>query len=374
MVREGRIFTSVNTDPDFGASYKVTAYEVGAQVTGTPTATTIACASVAVAAGDILINLAADGETVAGTPNYDGNGLAVYTDMFYGNQAVNNTVQCDANGRFRYFHKGLGIWELVRTTAGVPFSFFLDAGISAVTGPDSTTDNAVVRWDGTTGETTQNSAVLVGDTGAVTGVTSLAMGGALSGVTTLAASGTSTLAAVTASGLVTASAGVAVPTGQAVALSGTTTLAVGGASTLAAVTASGLITGSAGVTISSGTSALQAITGTTLVTTGNVTSGGHIRGPLASEALTSSAAIATAGRFLIDITNTSGTNTPTLVAPSSVDGQILILRCVALTAGTMTLADSGNVSLSAAWVPNAFDTLTLVASGVVWYELARSAN
>jgi hypothetical protein len=38
------------------------------------------------------------------------------------------------------------------------------------------------------------------------------------------------------------------------------------------------------------------------------------------------------------------------------------------------LADSGNVSLSAAWVPNAFDTLTLVASGVVWYELARSAN
>jgi hypothetical protein len=78
--------------------------------------------------------------------------------------------------------------------------------------------------------------------------------------------------------------------------------------------------------------------------------------------------------MLIDITNTSGSNTPTLVAPSSVDGQILILRCVALTAGTMTLADSGTCSLSAAWVPNADDTLTLIASGSVWYEIARSAN
>jgi hypothetical protein len=107
---------------------------------------------------------------------------------------------------------------------------------------------------------------------------------------------------------------------------------------------------------------------------GNVTSGGHLRGLKATEALTTSAAIVTAGRTLIDITNTSGTNTPTLVAPSSVDGQILILRCAALTAGTITLADSGNVVLSAAWVPDAGDTLTLIASGVVWYEIARSAN
>jgi hypothetical protein len=82
----------------------------------------------------------------------------------------------------------------------------------------------------------------------------------------------------------------------------------------------------------------------------------------------------TSGRLLIDITNTSGTNTPTLVAPSGVDGQILILRCVALTAGTMTLANSGNVALSAAWIPDAGDTLTLIASGVIFYEIARSTN
>ena len=111
-----------------------------------------------------------------------------------------------------------------------------------------------------------------------------------------------------------------------------------------------------------------------LTVTGNIAGSGSIRGLKATEALTTSAAITTAGRMLIDITNTSGSNTPTLVAPSSVDGQILILRCVALTAGTITLADSGTCSLSAAWVPNADDTLTLIASGTIWYEIARSAN
>ena len=91
-------------------------------------------------------------------------------------------------------------------------------------------------------------------------------------------------------------------------------------------------------------------------------------------ALTTSASIATNGLSFIEITNTSGTNTPTLVAPVNVNGQVLILRCVVLTAGTITLADSGTCSLSAAWVPSAGDTLTLIASGSVWYEIARSAN
>lgn len=79
---------------------------------------------------------------------------------------------------------------------------------------------------------------------------------ALNGSTTL----TVGTGAVTFGGLVTASAGIAVPTGQAVTLNGSTTLAVGGnatvggtlgvtgASTQAAITASGLITANAGVT------------------------------------------------------------------------------------------------------------------------------
>ncbi len=42
-----------------------------------------------------------------------------------------------------------------------------------VVGPGTSTDNAVVRWDGTTGETIQNSTVIITDAGAVTGVTTV---------------------------------------------------------------------------------------------------------------------------------------------------------------------------------------------------------
>lgn len=42
-----------------------------------------------------------------------------------------------------------------------------------VIGPVSSTDNAVVRWNGTAGDTIQNSVVIVSDTGAVTGVTNI---------------------------------------------------------------------------------------------------------------------------------------------------------------------------------------------------------
>lgn len=46
-------------------------------------------------------------------------------------------------------------------------------GGTAITGPGSSTDNAVTRWDGTTGTTLQNSVVTIGDTGAIDGVTTL---------------------------------------------------------------------------------------------------------------------------------------------------------------------------------------------------------
>lgn len=72
-------------------------------------------------------------------------------------------------------------------------------GSGTVAGPGASTDNAVVRWDGTGGGIMQNSVVIISDAGAVSGVTSLAMGGALSGVTTIDASGNVTLAGLTAS-------------------------------------------------------------------------------------------------------------------------------------------------------------------------------
>lgn len=55
------------------------------------------------------------------------------------------------------------------------------AGTGDVTGPGSATDNALVRFDSTTGKIIQNSVVIVGDTGAVSGITSLAFTGVLTG-------------------------------------------------------------------------------------------------------------------------------------------------------------------------------------------------
>jgi len=48
------------------------------------------------------------------------------------------------------------------------------SGFGDVIGPASSTDNAIARFDSTTGKLLQNSVVTVGDTGAVTGVTTLA--------------------------------------------------------------------------------------------------------------------------------------------------------------------------------------------------------
>lgn len=55
------------------------------------------------------------------------------------------------------------------------------------------------------------------------------------------------------------------------------------------------------------------------------------------------------------------------------DGEVIHLHVVANAA---ELADSGNVALSAAWTPDANDTLTLQwdATSTVWRELSRSAN
>ncbi len=53
----------------------------------------------------------------------------------------------------------------------------LRAGTGDFTGPASSTDNAVVRFNGTGGKTGQDSVVLIGDTGAITGALSLNLSG-----------------------------------------------------------------------------------------------------------------------------------------------------------------------------------------------------
>ncbi len=73
---------------------------------------------------------------------------------------------------------------------------------SGVVGPVSSTDDAVARFDGTTGETIQNSVVIISDLGAVTGVTTLTTSGVVNasgyeaGGTAAVADGTYTVGAM----------------------------------------------------------------------------------------------------------------------------------------------------------------------------------
>ena len=69
-------------------------------------------------------------------------------------------------------------------------------GAGDVVGPASATNNAFVRFDGTTGKLIQNSIVLGSDTGAISGAITLALDGSSSGTTTIiptAVAGTTTL-------------------------------------------------------------------------------------------------------------------------------------------------------------------------------------
>tara|TARA_Y100001938_G_C7909732_1_gene338990 strand:- start:281 stop:700 length:420 start_codon:yes stop_codon:yes gene_type:complete len=58
----------------------------------------------------------------------------------------------------------------------------------------------------------------------------------------------------------------------------------------------------------------------------------------------------------------------------AIAGQLVTIIITSAT-NSSTIADSGNFKLSAAFNPNADDTITLYTSdGTTWYELSRSAN
>lgn len=100
----------------------------------------------------------------------------------------------DAGKTKMYFKSDDKLYKL--TSGGVETE--VGAGSGDVVGPASSTDEAVCRFDGTTGKLAQNSVVGISDTGAVTGVTSLSLSGAISGGTTFSGTG-ATLSGLTAS-------------------------------------------------------------------------------------------------------------------------------------------------------------------------------
>jgi hypothetical protein len=70
----------------------------------------------------------------------------------------------------------------LRLNSGATAVEWVADGGGDVVGPGSSTDNAVARFDSTTGKLLQNSVVLIGDTGGVTGVTDLTANGTINSV------------------------------------------------------------------------------------------------------------------------------------------------------------------------------------------------
>ena len=151
--------------------------------------------------GDLIYNLGAD--TGTSTPLFDGSTYNIYDNPNADSPALDNsTVTTNADGEYAYFYGGSDLWELVLTAAMV----VADAvpGVHAgVIGPASSTDNALVRWDGTSGRVIQNYSLLaptVTDAGAMTITSTLSVNGAVDLASTLAAGATTITGAAVISG------------------------------------------------------------------------------------------------------------------------------------------------------------------------------
>lgn len=198
--RNGNIFNADSSDATLArlsANYDVTAYENGAvangaqssvstvtvhtghgfaandyfivgtdtttfKKVGSVTATTLVLDSgtVSVADDDLLLNLGTDTGTTS--PNYDGSGVATYSDGAGSTANSNSRVTCNSEGWYGYWHDSVEVWELVRDGDGTPVMVVPDTTYG-VTGPASATNNAVVRWDGPSGKAVQDSGVTVDD-------------------------------------------------------------------------------------------------------------------------------------------------------------------------------------------------------------------
>ncbi|HEY4722276.1 MAG TPA: hypothetical protein VII92_10540, partial [Anaerolineae bacterium] len=95
-------------------------------------------------------------------------------------------IQVNDNATLREIWKGtLAIGDSLIYTDALGFNVLDTNGRikvgAGVSGPGATTDNALVRWDGTGGTNTQNSAVIVDDSNNVTGVVALTASGLITG-------------------------------------------------------------------------------------------------------------------------------------------------------------------------------------------------
>ena len=272
--------------------------------------------------------------------------------------------------------------QVLTVVAGVP-AWSTVSGTGDVVGPASATDNAVARFDGTTGKLIQNSAVTIADTsgditaGKYNGLTVTASTGTLTiaNAKVLTASNTLTFTGTDGSSVAFGAGGTVLYANQTITLSGdvtgsgttaiTTTVAAIAGTAVSGTTGSGNVVFSTSptlVTPALGTpSALVGtnITGTAAgLTAGTVTTNANLTGPITSVGNATSIAsqTGTGTKFVVD-------TSPTLVTPVLGVATATSINKVAITApassATLTIADGKTLTVNKSLTLDGTDSTTM---------------
>lgn len=274
------------------------------------------------------------------------------------------------------------------TDAGVWFgvSGFDRSGTGDVEGPAVATDNAIVRYDGTTGKVVQNSTVTVADTtGAIAGTQSITLSGATSGTVAVAATATGgQLTVGTGPTTVTDSAGKVLS-----AALNTVAVAQGGTGAASAsITAFNNITGftAAGATGTTSTNLVFSTSPALVTPTLGVASATSLSigatGKLNVAPKTNDvygAAIAldvTISNHVIAAANTTSASCTITPSAAGTAGDWIFIDTVADGSGTVTVtfASTFHPSGTQATTANHFSSIAFKSTGTVWVEQYRTTD